>query len=73
MIKFDKPIQTKSGMDITDVWNELQESWVTYKKAKYDHDLQTTRECALKIRKLQSDIGLKKAEFPELTESPKVN
>lgn len=73
MIKFDKPIQTKSGMDITDVWNELQECWSVYKKAKLDHDLQITRECALKIRQLQNDIGLKKAKFPELTESPTVN
>ena len=73
MIKFDKPIQTKSGMDIADVWTELQECWIAYKKAKFDHDFENTRKCALRIRKLQNDIGLKQAEFPELIESFTVN
>ncbi|GEM_PF-5936378 len=66
MIQFDKPIQTKSGNDIVAVWGELQECWVTYKKARSNHDFPTMREYAKRIRDLQADIGLKQAEFPEL-------
>ncbi len=69
MIKFDKPIQTKSGMDIDKIWNELQQSWINYKKAKFDRDHKNAYEQALQIRKLQNDIGLKQAQFPELEES----
>jgi len=69
MIKFDKPIQTKSGMDIGDVWNKLQQCWIDYKKAKFDHDYKNARNYALQIRKFQQDIGLKQANFPELVES----
>lgn len=66
MITFDKPIETKSGEDIVRVWKELQEAWSVYKKAKFDHDTETVIEYATKIQELQEDIGLKKAEFPEL-------
>ena len=69
MIKFDKPIQTKSGMDIDLIWNQLQEYWVLYKKAKFDRDYENVHRYALQIKKLQNDIGLKQAEFPELVKS----
>ncbi len=69
MIKFDKPIQTKSGMDIGTVWNELQQCWAAYKKAKFDRDHTNAHHYALEIIKFQQDIGLKQAQFPELVES----
>ena len=68
MIRFDKPIQTKSGLDISEIWNELQECWVGYKKAKFDSDYKNASHYASKIQQLQNDIGLKQAEFPELLE-----
>ena len=70
MIKFDKPIQTKSGLDIDEVWIELQKCWTEYKKAKFNHDFEPMRNYALRIQQLQNDIGLKQAQFQELTDPP---
>ena len=69
MIKFDKPIQTKSGMDVSMIWNELQQCWISYKKAKFDRDYLNAHNYALQIQKLQDDIGLQQAKFPELEKS----
>jgi len=68
MIRFDKPAQTKSGLDIDKVWIELQKCCAEYKKAKLDHDRETMRHHAPRIRQLQSDIGLTQAQFPELAD-----
>lgn len=67
MLKFDEPIPTKSGERVIRIWNELQECWDKYKKAKLDTDLVTMREHASRIQALQDDLGITKAEFPELT------
>lgn len=66
MLKFDEPIPTKSGDDVVKIWNELQDCWAVYKKAKLESDLPTMREYARKIRALQDDLGITQAEFPEL-------
>ncbi len=66
MSNFDKPIPTKSGRLIITIWNELQDCWVIYKRAKLEDDLPVMREYALKIRTLQDDLGLAQAKFPEL-------
>ena len=69
MIKFDKPIQTKSGFDISEIWNELQECWAEYRKAQLDRDYKNASHYASRIQQLQNDIGLKQAGFPELIKS----
>ena len=66
MLKFDEPIPTKSGEDVIKIWNELQECWATYKKARLESNLPPMREYANKIRALQDDMGITLAEFPEL-------
>lgn len=66
MLKFDEPVRTKSGDSVVKIWRELQECWASYKKARVDSDLPTMREYANKIRTLQDDLGITKADFPEL-------
>lgn len=66
MLKFDKPIPTKSGERVIKIWNELQECWPAYRNARLDSDLPKMREYANKIRLLQDDLGITRAEFPEL-------
>lgn len=68
MKKFDAPIPTRSGHLISYVWAELQQSWKLYKKARLEHDLFIMKKQALKIQSLQEDLGLTKAQFPELEE-----
>lgn len=57
---------TKSGEHVAKTWQELQECWAIYKKARIDSDLGTMREYASKIQALQDDLGITKAEFTEL-------
>ncbi len=66
MLKFDNPVTTKSGEHMAKIWTELQECWSIYKKARIDSDLDAMREYATKIQTLQDDLGITKAEFPEL-------
>lgn len=66
MLKFDKPVTTKSGEHMAKIWKELQECWAIYKKARMDSDLDAMREHATKIQTLQDDLGITTAEFPEL-------
>jgi hypothetical protein len=64
MLKFDNPVTAKSGERMVKIWNELQEYWSIYKKARIDSDLDVMREYATKIQTLQDDLGITKAEFP---------
>lgn len=74
MLTFDKPKPTKSGRKVIEIWNELQDCWSKYKRAKLDSDLSIMREYASRIRSLQDDLGITQAEFPELkTESIKTS
>ncbi len=66
-MKFDKPIDTKSGHDIVKIWNDLKEEWRLYKKFTYfepNKEQQITH--AKQIRHLQDDLGLTLSKFPDL-------
>ena len=67
MINFDDPIRTKSDRDIVQVWNELKESYLAYEKCKIVGNPDDARALAVKITKLQNDIGIKQKVFPELS------
>lgn len=66
MLKFDEPMPTKSGERVIKIWNDLQECWAIYKKARLDSDLAKMKEYASKIQTLQDDLGITQAKFPEL-------
>ncbi len=66
MLKFDEPMPTKSGERVVKIWNDLQECWAIYKKARLDSDLPKMKEYAGKIQALQDDLGITQAKFPEL-------
>lgn len=66
MLKFDNPVTAKSGERVTKIWQDLQDCWSAYKKARTGSDLNSMKEYASKIRILQDDLGITKAEFPEL-------
>jgi hypothetical protein len=68
MLKFEYPRPTKSGEKISKIWNELLSIWGNYKTARLENDIPKMRECATKIRILQDDLGITKADFPELSE-----
>lgn len=68
MLKFTDPRPTKSGKTVIKIWNELKENWKLYKRAKLEDDYSNMQEIAAKINQLQDDLGIKKAEFPELKE-----
>jgi len=66
MLKFHPPKPTKSGDNAVKIWNELKETWGYYKTARLESNLEKMREYAKRIRYLQEDFGITKAEFPEL-------
>lgn len=68
MPEFTYPRPTKSGESVVKIWNELKENWRMYKRARLEDDFSKMQENAIKIKELQEDLGIKKAEFPELKE-----
>lgn len=68
MLKFDYPRPTKSGEKISKIWNDLLSTWEEFKTARLENNILKMRECATKIRVLQDDLGITKADFPELNE-----
>lgn len=66
MFKFDKPLTTKSGDDVVETWNKLEESWAIYKQARMESDFKTMQIQAQKIQLFQNDLGITQATFPEL-------
>lgn len=68
MLKFEYPRPTKSGEKISKIWNELLSTWGEFKTARLENNALKMRECATKIRVLQDDLGITKADFPELNE-----
>ena len=68
MLKFEYPRPTKSGEKISKIWHELLSVWGDYKTARLENNALKMRECAAKIRILQDDLGITKADFPELNE-----
>ncbi|MEM2760955.1 MAG: hypothetical protein QXU32_13100 [Nitrososphaerales archaeon] len=47
-------------------WGALKKAWKAYKIAKAHNDRSKMKEYATRIRTLQSDLGIRQAEFPEL-------
>lgn len=47
-------------------WGALKKSWKAYKIAKVQNDKPQMKEYATRIRRLQNDLGVRQAEFPEL-------
>ena len=68
MLNFTSPQPTRSGESVLKIWNELKENWKVYKRARLEDDYTKMQEIAILIVKLQEDLGIKKAEFPELKE-----
>lgn len=68
MLKFEYPRPTKSGEKISKIWQELLSTWGDYKTARLESNMSKMRECATKIKILQDDLGITKADFPELSE-----
>jgi len=66
MPKFQNPRKTKSGESVVTLWGEIKENWRAYKRAGLEDDFLQMRAAASKIVELQDDLGIKKAEFPEL-------
>jgi len=66
MFKFEQPRPTKSGKKAVELWKELKTIWRKYKMAQLRSNLSEMRDNALRIRELQEDLGITKAEFPEL-------
>ncbi len=66
MLKFQNPRSTKSGESIIKIWSDLKENWRLYKRAQLEDNFVNMKQYASKIRELQDDLGITKAEFPEL-------
>lgn len=47
-------------------WGALKKAWKAYKIAKVQNDKPQMKEYATRIRRLQNDLGVRQAEFPEL-------
>ncbi len=47
-------------------WGALKKAWKGYKIAKVQKDRAKMSEYAMKIKKLQGELGVKQSSFPEL-------
>ncbi len=66
MSEFQAPRGTRSGESVAVVWRSLKEGWGAYKRAVLEDDQDGMRKAASRIRRMQDDLGIKQAEFPEL-------
>ena len=48
-------------------WGALRKAWKGYKIAKVQDDRTRMTEYATKIRKLQGELGVQRASFPDLS------
>ena len=48
-------------------WGALRKAWKGYKIAKVQDDRAKMTEYATKIRKLQGELGVQRASFPDLS------
>ena len=48
-------------------WGALRKAWKGYKIAKVQEDRAKMTEYATKIRKLQGELGVQRASFPDLS------
>lgn len=66
-IKFDKPITTKSGRSIVELWNKLK-----FARHKYQYHSSIEKEnflriyYAVQVRYLQDDLKMTQTNYPEL-------
>ena len=58
---------TTKSFTIGQTWGALRKSWKGYKIAKVQSDRTKMIEYATKIRKLQGELGVQQASFPDLS------
>lgn len=68
ILNFDKPIPTKSGRRVSDIWHELLEKRQDMKTAELNNDEDTRVLSAIRINELEDDLGLMITPFPFLSE-----
>lgn len=66
MFKFVQKTAEKPDYIVGGEWSALQKAWRQYRKAKEEVNTKKMTEYATKIRNLQSKLGLKQSEFPEI-------
>lgn len=66
MYKFTQPDTDKPNYTAGQTWGALKKAWRGFKIAKAQSDNSKMTEYAKKIVSLQSDLGIKRTEFPEL-------
>ncbi len=59
--------QASKSFTIGQTWGALRKSWKGYKIAKVQGDRSKMTEYATKIRKLQDELGVQQASFPDLS------
>jgi len=59
--------QPTRSFTIGQTWGALRKSWKGYKIAKVQGDRPKMTEYATKIRKLQGELGVQQASFPDLS------
>ena len=64
--KTDEPVATKS-FTTGQTWGALRKAWKGYKIAKVQGDRAKMTEYATKIRKLEGELGVPVATFPDLS------
>ncbi|MEM0030476.1 MAG: hypothetical protein QW572_05890 [Candidatus Nitrosocaldus sp.] len=59
--------EAKATFTVGQTWGALRKAWKGYKIAKVQGDREKMIEYAQKIRKLQSELKVPQATFPELS------
>ena len=67
MYQFVQPQSNNHNYTAGQTWGALKKALRGYKIAKVQSDHPKMAEYAKKIRTLQNDLGVKQAEFPELS------
>lgn len=58
--------KTRSNFTIGQSWGALRKAWKGYRIAKVQGDNGRMREYATKIRKIQGDLSIRVASFPNI-------
>jgi hypothetical protein len=58
--------KTRSNFTIGQSWGALRKAWKGYRIAKVQGDNAKMREYATKIRKIQGELGISVASFPNV-------
>jgi hypothetical protein len=63
----DGPAPNSIGFTVNQSWGVLKRCWVAYRAAAFhEHDEEKAIKYALRIRKLQLELGIAISEFPDL-------